>query len=287
MKYLDSVALARLRNFRLEIPRLTGDGRLSGRHRSAWKGASREFAQHRPYAPGDELKTLDWKVYARQDRFYVRQYQAETVLSTQVLLDASGSMRYGSKWEDACRLALALSYLILSRGDSVGLDVFDTEPRERVPARAALAHLELMDSMLGRREPGGDTDLAATIERSAARIKRRALVILISDLMGDPDQVLKVARAVKARKNEVMVLHVLDPRERDFPFEGPVVFESLERQAPLFCDASAAARAYREEFRLWLRFYEAGFSAAQIPYGAFLTDQPWDTALGRLLASWQ
>jgi len=285
VKYLDSVALARLRNFRLELRRLAGDGRLSGRHRTAWKGASREFAQHRPYAPGDEIKALDWKVYARQDRFYIRQYQAESVLNTQVLVDASGSMRYGEKWPQACRLALALSYLILARGDSVGLDLFDTEPRERVPARAALSHLELMDSVLAAREPGGDTDLAAAIERSAARIKRRALVILVSDLMGEPEHVLKVARAVKARKNELMILQVLDPRERDFPFEGPVVFESLERQPPVFCDASAAARAYREEFQRWLRFYESGFSSAQVPYGVFPTDQPWDAALGRLLAS--
>ncbi len=287
MKFLDSVALAKLRNFRLELRRMAAEGRASGRHRSAWRGPSHEFAQHRAYVPGDELKSLDWKVFARQDRFFVREYQAETMLTTQILLDASGSMGYGSKWEYSCRLALALSYLVLSRGDAVGLSCFDVQPRESIPPRAQLGHLEVLDAALAARCPGEETDLPSVLERAAAQAKRRCLMILVSDLLGDPERVLQVARAVRARKHELMVLQVLDARERDFPFEGPVIFESLESQPRVFCDASAVAAAYREEISRLLRLYEAGLRAGGIAYGLFTTDQPWEGGLARLLASWQ
>lgn len=290
MRYLDSVALAQLRNFRLELRRVAGDGHVTGRHRSAWKGLSHEFAQHRPYVPGDELKALDWKVYARQDRFYVREYQAENILTTHVLLDASGSMAYGEgggKWDRACRLAMAMAYLILERGDAVGLTVFDTALRERVPPRAALGHLELMDQTLSARAPGGETALATVLEAAAALIKRRSLVVLVSDLLADPQRVLQVVRALKARKHELVVMQVLDPRERDFPFSGPVIFDGLEGGAELFCDASAVASSYREEFDRMLRLYEATFHRSNVSYGAFFTDAPWEAGLPRLLRRWQ
>lgn len=291
MKYLDGVALARLKNLRLELRRLSAEGRAAGRHRSAQKGLSHDFAQHRSYSPGDELKLLDWKVFARQDRFYVKEFQAENVLTTHVLLDASGSMLFSSdgrpaKWDHACRLALAMSYLVIAQGDAVGLSTFDVDLRDALPPRASFAHLELMDAALSKRLPGGETDLSRVLERAAARIKRRSLVVVVSDLLGDPERIAKVARALKARRHEVMILQVLDPAERDFPFDGPTLFESLENQEELFCEAGAVAELYRLEFERLLKLYEATFHRSEIAYMPFFTDQPWDVSLARCLARW-
>ncbi len=287
MKYLDPVALAKLKSSSLELKRLSAEGHATGRHRGVWKGLSHEFAQHRAYAPGDELKTLDWKVYARQDRFYVREYQTENLLTTTILLDASGSMGLASKgnppkWDVACRLAMALSYLVLARGDAAGLVLFDSEPRHFIPPRTSFSHLEVFDAALAARAPGGETRLDLVLERAVARLRRRSLVILISDLLGDGEAIVKVIKAFKARQREVLVLQVLDPQERDFDYEGPVVFEGLEG-GELFCDATALRGLYRAEFQRQLRLYEASFQRAEISYAPFYTDTPWDLVLNRFL----
>lgn len=292
MKYLDALALAKLKNLKLGLRRLAAEGHATGRHRSLWKGFSHDFAEHRPYAPGDELKALDWKVYARQDRFYIRQYKAENILATHVLVDSSGSMAFSgpgrpSKWEEACRLAMAMAYLILAKGDAAGLITFDVEPREFLPPRAALSQLELMDKALSRVSPQGETDLKTVLEQAASRIKRRSLVILVSDLLGDPEGILNVVKAFKARKHEVLVLQVLDPRERDFDYDGPTLFESLEDRSRLFCEAGALRELYRAEFERFLRLYEATFHRCEISYAPFYTDIPWEVSLGRFLTRWQ
>lgn len=289
MRYLDALSLAKLKGLGLKPRRLSVEGHAAGRHRSRLKGFSRDFAQHRPYAPGDELKSLDWKAYARQDRFYVREYQAENLLDAAILLDASGSMGFSHggrppKWETACRLAMAAAYLVLSRGDAAGLTIFDVEPRRFLPPRNSLDHLQTFDSLLESLSPGGETDLARALDETAARLRRRALVVLISDLLGETESVLNVVKALKARRHEVLVLQVLDPAERDFPYEGPAVFESLEDKAELGCDATELAPLYREEFARALRLYEAGFHRGDISYAVFYTDRPWDEALGQLLA---
>lgn len=291
MKYLDAVALAKLKNLRLELGRLSAEGHSSGRHRSVLKGFSHDFAQHRAYVPGDEIRAIDWKVYARQDRFFVREYKSENILTTYVLLDRSGSMGFCAggrepKWEHACRLALALSYLILAKGDAVGLSVFDTEPRAFLPPRASFAHLELMDAELAARRPAGETDLSAVLERCAARIKRRSLVVLISDLLGDPESVVKVVKAFKARRHEVMVLQTLDPQERDFEYDGPTTFESLENARSLYCDAGGLRALYRAEFERCLKVYDSTFHRCEIAYSPFFTDLPWDAVLSRFLGRW-
>ncbi len=288
MRYLDPVALAKLKNLRLELTRMATEGHSSGRHRSLWKGFSHDFAQHRAYVPGDEIRAIDWKVYARQDRFYVREYKAENILTTHVLLDASGSMAYSSggrepKWEQACRLAMALSYLILAKGDAVGLALFDTLPRQFLSPRASFSHLELIDTALSSCRPEGETDLAHVLERAAARIRRRSLVILISDLLGEPESILKVVKAFQARRHEVLVLQVLDPQERDFNFSGPTVFEGIEDGRELFCDAGALRQDYRFEFERTLKAYESTFHRSEIAYAPFFTDLPWDLNLARFL----
>ncbi|MBI3554580.1 MAG: DUF58 domain-containing protein [Elusimicrobia bacterium] len=288
MRYLDGVALAKLKNLRLDLGRLATEGHSTGRHRSLFKGLSHDFAQHRAYVPGDEIRAIDWKVYARQDRFFVREYKAENILTTHVLVDASGSMAFCAggrlpKWEHACRLAMAMSYLILAKGDAVGLALFDTAPRELIPPRASFSHLELIDAALAARAPEGETDLSVVLERMAARIKRRSLVILISDLLGEPERIMKVVKAFQARRHEVLVLQVLDPQEREFDYRGPTVFEGLEGRRELFCEADALRGLYRDEFERCLKAYEATFHRCEISYAAAYTNVPWDLNLSRFL----
>jgi len=292
VKYLDPVALAKLKGLRLELRRVAAEGMSAGRHRSVYKGLSQDFAQHRPYAPGDEIKALDWKVYARQDRYYVREYTAENVLTTHILLDASGSMAFSAggrrpKFEHACQLAMAVAYLVISGGDAAGITIFGPKADGALPPRSSFSHLETMDSRLAATMPAGETDLGGALERVAAGIRRRGLVVLISDLLGEPERVLRVVKSFKARRHELLVLHVLDPKERDFDYEGPTIFESLEAQPDLFCDAGSLQRLYRTEFERLLKLYEGTFHRSDIAYAAFFTDRPWEAALGRFLTRWR
>jgi len=288
MRYLDSVALAKLRNLDLNLRRVSAEGHITGRHRSSAKGLSHEFAQHRAYVPGDEMRSLDWKVFARQERFYVREYQSENILTATILLDVSGSMAFAAggrpaKWENACRLAMAFSYLVLCSGDAVGLATFDTQPRDYLPPRTTFGQLEVVDSLLARLRPQGETDLASALEAAAARIRRRSLVVLVSDLLGEAQSVLKVVKSLQARRHEVMVLQVLDPAERDFSFAGPAVFRSLEDGRDVFCDATALQPAYRSAFLRQQKLYEAGFRGAAVSHMSFFTDRPWAEDLARFL----
>lgn len=288
MRYLDAVALAKLKNIRLKLGRHVSEGHLTGRHRSARQGFAQEFAQHRSYVPGDELKRLDWKVYARKDRFFVKEFQEEKSLRTYLLLDASGSMAYrGSgpepKWDAACRLAMSVAYLVLSQGDAAGLLTFGDSPREALPPRQAFSQLDRIDRLLAGTAPAGGTDLASVLKGRAGDIPRRSLVVLVSDLLGDQRRILEAVRAFHARKHRVMVLQVLDPSERDLEFEGPVLFESLEDGGTLRCEVGLVRESYREAFALQQRLYEASFRGTGVAFATFYTDVPWDLALGRFL----
>ncbi|MBI4678069.1 MAG: DUF58 domain-containing protein [Elusimicrobia bacterium] len=283
MKYLDPVSLARLRNLELELRRSTAWAPSPGRHSSASRGLSHDFAQHRAYAPGDELKALDWKVYARKDRFFVKEYNEERMATAHILADASGSMAFGAKWELGCRLAMAMAYLVIARGDAAGLMTFDTAPREGVPPRSSMSQLETLDGLLERAAPGGETDLGSVLDKAAGQLKRRSVVVLVSDLLGEGKGVMAALKSLKARRHEVMVLQVLDPRERTLDFDGPVVFESLEDRSTLAVDADAVREEYVREFERSARLYEAAFRGSEISYGVFATDGRWDLALGRFL----
>ncbi|HVC09340.1 MAG TPA: DUF58 domain-containing protein [Elusimicrobiota bacterium] len=290
MRFLDAVSLAKLKSLSLRLGRLASESHAQGRHKSVFKGYSRDFAQHRAYAPGDEPRTLDWKVYARTDRFYVKEFMSESVLSGHVLLDASGSMGFSTqgrapKWDYACRLAMALGYLILSRGDAAGLLAFGAGAGREVPAKKSLAHLSALDDALSELSPRGEADLPRALGETALRLRRRSLVVVISDLLGPPDQIIAAMRGLRARKNRLVVLQVIDPAERDFPFDGPTEFESLETGERFFCEASVLRQTYREEFARDLSLYEASFAAMGAAYAPCPTDIPWDAALKRLLAS--
>jgi len=212
-KYLIPEVLAKLKQIDLKA-KLVVEGFLTGLHRSPYKGFSQEFAEYRVYMPGDEPKRIDWKVYAKTDRFFIREYEEETNLKAYILLDASGSMGYTSnkvtKLEYASYLAASLAYLLIKQRDSVGLITFTSKLDDYVPPRSSPSHLPVLLKKIDKIKPGGDTNLANTFHQLAEKIKRRGLVIILSDLFDDKDRVLSALRHFRHKKHEVLVFNILD-----------------------------------------------------------------------------
>lgn len=289
MRVLTPEVLTRLKNFKFDLRRHRVEGHLTGRHRSFKRGFSTEFAEHRAYVSGDDLKHLDWKVYARKDRFFVKEFQEEKSLKTYLMLDRSGSMGYRgagaeTKWDYARRLTMSMAYLILTQGDAAGLLTFDTERRDFLPPRQRMTHLELMDAALADSEPSGETELAGVLGGIVGTLPRRSLIVLISDLLGDSEKILETLRVYGARRHRLLVLQVLDPTERDLDMDGPVLFEGLEGADTLRCEVGLLRDAYREAFARQQKRYEASFHDTGVHHAVFYTDEPWHRGLARFLA---
>lgn len=232
--YLTPEELSKLKNLQV-FARQVVEGLSTGMHRSPHKGFSVEFKEHRQYVRGDEIRSIDWKIFGKTDRFYIREYEEETNLRCTMLVDCSGSMRYGgsraeglSKHDYAIRLAASLAYLLLSQQDGVGLVTFDTVVREIIPPRSRPSHLKAMLATLTRSAPGGETELGAVFHQLAAKLHRRGLLIVISDCFGDVDALLRGLSHFRHARHELIVFQVLDPDEVDFPFRGRTQFRSLE-----------------------------------------------------------
>lgn len=288
MRWLDPESQARLKGLGLFPRRASGLSGAPGKHRSLARGHSRDFAQHRPYSYGDESRSIDWKAYARLDRFYVREFRSEDRIPVFALLDSSGSMAYAgagrqSKLDLGRRAAAAVAWLALAQGDEAGLVTFGTEAKLALPPRAGAAQLGAFDEALTLAAASGETDLAKAIEAAAEELPRRGMVVLISDLMGDTAGALKAVRALVARRHEVLVLRTIDPDERDFPYEGPCLMEGLEGGEPLFVDALEAAPAYRAAFARQADAYAGALRRAGLAYAVAETAGHWEAALGRLL----
>lgn len=281
-RLLDPEIVAGLRSMDLRA-RLVVEGFLAGLHRSPYRGFSVEFAEHRQYMPGDEIRRIDWRVYGKTDRFYIREYEEETNLRAQVILDISGSMGFRaagiSKLQYGTHLAAALSYLLIHQKDSVGLALFDSRVRKYLPPRSAPGHLNAILAQLSRLSPGGDTSLAATFHELAERIRRRGLIIIISDLWDEPGQVLTALRHFRHRRHEVIVFHVLDNAEREFEFRGPTRLRDLETGREITVDSRAAGRQYKDAARAFFERFERGCHEARIDYHLLTTNEPYDRAL--------
>lgn len=289
-RLLDPVVVSGLRTMDLRA-RLVVEGFLAGLHRSPYRGFSVEFAEHRQYMPGDEIRRVDWRVYGKTDRFYVREYEEETNLRAHLVLDVSGSMAFRgagrrgertkgiSKLQYGAHLAAALAYLLIHQKDGVGLAVLDDRVRAYVPPRSAPGHLNVILDRLARLTPGGDTNLSATFHELAERFRRRGLVIVISDLWDEPDEVLNSLRHFRHRRHEVIVFHVLDNAERELGFRGPARLRDLETGRELTIDARTAGARYRDSVRTFCERFERGCHEARIDYHLLTTDQPYDRAL--------
>jgi uncharacterized protein (DUF58 family) len=260
------------------------EGFLAGLHRSPFKGFSVEFAEYRQYLPGDDLSTLDWKVYARSDRHYVKKFEEETNLDCHLLLDVSASMAYRggapmSKMEYGSVLAASLAFLMNRQRDATGLMAFDHRTVAHLPAGARPGHLHALLLALERLRPGEQSDVGRPLRQLATAVVKRSLVVLISDLLHDPEPVIKGLRHLKARRCDVIVFQVLDPNELTFPFKGASRFRDLENATEITADAPSIRAAYlRELAGLTLR-YDRELRGNGIDYVQLDTAQPLDFAL--------
>jgi uncharacterized protein (DUF58 family) len=288
---LDPVALARLASLPIKA-RVIVEGALSGLHRARYHGSSVEFAEHKEYSPGDEIRHIDWKAYAKLDRYYVKQFEQESQLTVQLVLDASGSMEFaggGARKLDYAALCLAaLAYLVSQQSDRVGLDIFgDPAIDARIPARARGNHLRDLLAAIDGVAAGtgrGDEPAAAALERIAETLRRRrALIIVASDLFDPDDRTLTVLRRLRAQRHDVSVLHILDPHERTFPYEGLTLFESLESDAKMLANPAAIRAQYLERMDAFLAKCRASCADAGIDYHQVDTDAPLDRTLLDLL----
>ena len=263
------------------------EGYLTGLHRSPFHGFSVEFSQHRPYMAGDSLRFVDWKVYGRTGRYFIKQFEEETNLRCTILLDISKSMLYSSgsitKGEYAKYLAAALAYLIIQQRDATGLVLFDEAIRKLIPSRSMTSHLHIILHSLDQYEFGTDTNISDTLHLMAERLNRRGLIILISDLLDDPAGVLNGLKHFRHNQHEVLVFHVLDRQEVDFNFRGDVQFEDLESQEKIKTQPAYIQKSYCDKFEEFLNFYKINFSNNRIDYQKLFTDTSFDVALTQYL----
>lgn len=278
--------VAKLKGIDLKA-RLVVEGFLAGLHRSPYKGFSVEFTEHRPYMPGDELKRIDWRVYGRTDRFFIREFEEETNLRAYILLDASGSMHYPAdgitKLDYSRWLSASLAYLLTRQKDSVGLIVFTDRINTYIPPRASGAHLRIIFRELENTKPGGDTNLAYTLHQLAERLKRRGLVIIISDLWDDQTQVLSGLRHFRARKHELLLFHIFHPDEANLNFPAPLLLRDLETGVELTVDPRLIKTRYQEGFHQRSADFKKGCSEARIDYQPLSLATPFDQALLKYL----
>ena len=278
-----------LQNLQL-FARTVVEGFTTGQHASPHKGFSVEFRQHRPYVQGDEIRRLDWKVFGRSDRFYIREYDEETNLRATVVLDASGSMGYRGqkgvmKFDYARKLAASLAYLLMSQQDAVGLITFDSKVRDVIPCRTKITHLHLMLETLVKTEPGQDTSLAPVIESLAQRLKRRGLIILISDFFDDPAALLRSIGVLRKKGHEIIALQLWDRDEIDFPFGNWARFENLEDDEEfLLLDPATIRQRYIEVQKAFAEQLKDGFRKHQVDYLSLPTDESHSMALRNYLA---
>ncbi len=283
-RFLDPGTVARLSHLDVRA-RLVVEGFIAGMHRSPFHGFSVEFAEHRPYMPGDPLKNLDWKVLAKSDRMLVKQYTEETNVRAHLLLDLSGSMAFHSehaslsKFEYARSLAAALAYLMIGQQDAVGTMLFADHPQAYVPPRSVRSHLDVVLKTLAAAAPAGRTRLGPALHELAERIKRRGLVVLFSDLLDKPDEVLSGLQHFRHRNHEVIVFHVLDPDEITFPYTDASTFVDLETGAQLTTEPWEIANRYRENLAAWRDRYARACREQRIDYVPLDTRTPFDRAL--------
>jgi uncharacterized protein (DUF58 family) len=284
---LTPAAIAKLNSMELRA-RAIVEGHYSGQHRSPYRGASVEFADHREYSHGDELRHLDWKVYARTDRFFIKEYDAETNLSVHLLLDASRSMDFATgaltKLDYARSLCAGLAYLAVRQRDAAGLVTFDLQVRERLPALTKRAHLQRLFDTLDGVTPGGETNIATVLEQIAATVTRRGVIVLVSDLLDEPESVLRALGYFRHRGHDVLVLHVMDPGELRFDFRGPTLFQDIESGERMLSDGGEVRGEYLAALRGFLVELQDGCRHRSIDYALMDTSQPFDRALTAYLA---
>jgi uncharacterized protein (DUF58 family) len=290
-RFLDPRVMARISNVEL-VARFIVQGFLIGLHKSPYHGFSSEFSSYRKYAKGDSFKFIDWKVAARTDRIYIKQFEENTNTRCHVLLDASGSMRFGGegalpegksagiqKWIYGRNLSAALAYLMIHQGDGAGLAIFRDAAADVVPAGSSLPHLHLLYSQLSKAAPSSATDTEKGLARLAERFPKRGLIVLISDLLDETEKIVSSLKTFRIRRNEVIVFHLLAPEERTFPYRDNIEFVDAEDQRAMTAQGSYIAKAYLEAFEAHTSAIKRFCQQNDIDFVPLTTDQNLSTAL--------
>jgi uncharacterized protein (DUF58 family) len=307
-KYLDPSVISKLSTLELKA-KFVVEGFIAGLHKSPYHGFSVEFAEHRQYMPGDDLKYLDWKVLGRTDRYYIKQFEEETNLKSYLIVDASKSMTFKSsdpaynmlspfkkifkkkeiefsgkasgisKLEYATYLAASVSVLMHFQKDAAGLVVYDENIKTYIPPKATSQNLKLILTHLSNLQGAGETNTAASLDSIAERIKRRGLVIVFSDLFDDQERVINSLKHFRYKKNEVIVFQILDPLEMSFAIDSPTIFKDMETNKEMLSQPLSVMQSYREAVKTFINKYKLACRANNIDYTLLSTETPFDTAL--------
>jgi uncharacterized protein (DUF58 family) len=285
-RFLHPATIAKIAHLDLRAQQVV-EGFISGMHRSPFFGHSVEFVQHREYVPGDDIRYLDWKAWSKTDRYYIKQFEAETNLRCNLVVDVSESMHYGrgplNKYAYACTGAACLAYLLIRQQDSTGLFTFDDKVRKQLPPRAAQNHLDAIVQMLHISKPREKTDPYGIFKRVAESIPQRGMVVILSDLLCDREQLFKGLDLLRHRRHDVMLFHIMDDDEIEFPFTGMTRFEGMEQLPDVFCDPRALREAYLEVVNDYLVEVRRGCSKLGIDYNLVKTSDYLDAILSRFL----
>lgn len=283
--YFDPRVLAQVESYELRSLRLA-ESYMAGMHKSRLLGISTEFAQHRQYVPGDDTKHLDWKVFAKTDRYYVKQYEAETNMQVLFLVDCSQSMFFRgsasamSKFDYAATITAALAWLLLQQKDAFGLGLFDGKVRTLLPARGAQSHFRNMVKILQDAQPSRQTDLAEVLFGVVPQLKRRSLLVVLSDFLTTTERLAMAIGQVSFGHHDMVLFHVEDAEERDFPYRGQTIFHGSEDEGKLLCDPRDLRQAYLTARRRHL----AGLREACLQFGYDLAEMPTDSRLDEMLS---
>lgn len=286
-RFLHPDAIRRIGRLELRARHVV-EGLLSGMHRSPYFGQSVEFLQHRQYTPGDDLRHVDWKAWGKQDRLYVKQFEEESNMRCTLLVDVSSSMQYGSgplnKYEYAATVAASLAYLLLKQKDSVACAAFDESIRARTPFRSTQQHLSAIVQTLDASTPKSKTELGGILRDVAQASPPRGMIVLVSDMLTDVPAALRGLRMLRQRGHDVLVLHIMDDDELDFPFEGPTRFEGLESLDALNCNPKALREGYLGALGQYLEDLRHGCARNAVEYQLVRTSESLDAALARFIS---
>jgi len=285
-KYMDPQTINKIENLSLRA-RLVVEGFIIGMHRSPYHGFSVEFSEHRPYGYGDEIKYIDWKLWGKTDRFYIKQFEEETNLKCHLILDKSSSMNFSStnitKFDYSKSLAAALTYLMIKQQDAIGLTTFDEKIDISITPKSKMSHLNLLLKTMHNAKPGGETNVSLLLHTLAESIQKRGLIILISDLLDNQEDVVKGLRHFRYKGHEVIIFHIIDPKEKDLNYNQNINFIDLENDKNIITDSRLIRKKYNKAFKDFCNYYDLQCSRNKIDYVQISTEDSLDKSLMQYL----
>ena len=284
--YLNPNVINQIDNLYLKAKMIV-EGYMSGLHKSPYHGFSIEFSEHRAYGIGDEVKNIDWKLWSKTDKYYIKRFEEETNLLAHIFLDSSKSMNFSSinisKFEYSKMIVAILSYLMMQQKDAAGLVVFDSEIKSTIPPKNNKSHLNTILSIIENTKIGNDTNISKILHLGAEKIKKRGLVILISDLLDEPNKVIDSLKHFKYNNNEVLVFHILDPKEISLDYNERTIFEDLETNQTIETEPWQINQSYEKEMKDLIKYYKTECAINKIDYNLLITNQKLEWALSQFL----